>query len=73
MTRANATPGLRRAEIRKIFDRNKGSKLRLSQELGCSHSAVSLVLTGRSKSARILAAAEKVAMSLLSAESKAKA
>lgn len=68
MPQANAAPGMRRVEIRTVLNRNKGSKQRLASELGISASAVSIWLSGRSKSARVAAAAEKLASELLSNE-----
>lgn len=68
MSQTNAMPGMRRTEIRKVFRRHKGSVSRLAEQLGVTHSAVSIWLAGRSKSARIAAAAEQRALELLDAE-----
>lgn len=42
--------------------------MRLAKELGISHSAIHVWLGGRSKSARVAAAAEKLALELLKKE-----
>lgn len=68
MSQQTATPGMRRTEIRKVFRRHKGAVARLAEQLGVTHSAVSIWLSGRSKSARIAAAAERRALELLDAE-----
>jgi predicted transcriptional regulator len=52
-----------------VLSRHKGSKSRLAGELGISQSAISVWLAGRMKSARVAAAAEKLAVELMSAES----
>lgn len=69
MAQANAMPALRRVEIRTVFRRNRGSIQRVAEQLGISHAGVSLWLAGKSRSARVAAAAEKLAVELLSAES----
>lgn len=48
---------LRRAEVRKIFEKNRGSYAQLARDLDVTYQAIQDVLAGRKTSARILAAA----------------
>jgi predicted transcriptional regulator len=73
MEQANATPGMRRTEIRTVLGRHRGSKSRIATELGVSQAAISVWLSGRSKSKRIADAAGKLAVELLTAETRVSA
>lgn len=59
---------MRRTEIRAVLSRNKGSKTMLAKSLGVSLTAVTLWLAGKMTSARIAAAAERLAMDLVASE-----
>lgn len=70
MKPANATPGMRRTEIRAVMNlpKHKGCKARLAETLGVSPTAITLWLAGKMTSARIAAAAEALAIELVGAE-----
>lgn len=70
MEQPNATPALRRVEIRTIFNRHRGARLRLAEKLKVTHSAISLWINGKSKSKRIAAAAADMAAELIASEGK---
>lgn len=55
---------LTRAQIKKVLKSNKRMN-GLARELGVTHGSVSLVLSGKSKSQRIMAAARIVAQELI--------
>lgn len=55
---------LTRAQIKKVLKTNRRMN-GLARELGVSHGSVSLVLSGKSKSQRIMAAARVVAQELI--------
>lgn len=59
---------LTRKQIKEVFARNRGQVLRLAKELDLTHTGISLVLRGKSKSARVLKAAERRALELLEQE-----
>lgn len=71
MEQTNARQGMRRTEIRTVLRRHKGSVVQIARDLGVSHASVSMFLAGRSKSARIAVAAEKLANELLTNEREA--
>jgi predicted transcriptional regulator len=73
MKQENATPGMRRTEIRAVFNRNPGSKTKLAKSLGVSLTAVTLWLGGKMTSARIAAAALALALELVAGEREAAA
>lgn len=55
---------LTRKRIRKILGNNRGAASKLARDLGISRVTVALVLSGRTKSKRVLAAADKLAHKL---------
>lgn len=73
METPHATQTLRRTEIRKILRRHKGSIQRIADSLQVSHSAVSIWLAGKTTSARVAAAAERMALELVAGEREAAA
>ena len=62
---AKQSATLNRKQIRDIFRGNKGEAAKLSEKLGVSHATVSLVLSGKGKSKRVLEAANLRAVELL--------
>lgn len=58
-------------KIREVFSRNRGAGVRLAREIGVSQTAISLVLSGGTKSARIRRALERRARQLLAREGRA--
>jgi hypothetical protein len=73
MKQENATPGMRRTEIRAVLSRHKGAKTKLAKSLEVSLTAVTLWLGGKTTSAKIAAAAERMALELVAGEREAAA
>ncbi len=68
MTTTDHTPGIPRKEIRKLFRRHRGTASALARELGVGPNAISQWLRGRTVSAKIKDAAERMATRLMALE-----
>lgn len=63
-----ASTRLRRVQIREVLHRHAGSIQSLAAELGITRNAISMWLSGRTKSKRVAEAAERRALALLDEE-----
>lgn len=59
---------LRRTEIRRIFDRNRGAQADVAKTLGISHVSITQWLKGRMDSKRVAEAMQLKALALLAEE-----